>query len=75
MKKGERIGTAKDHRCIYRDDDGEPYLRLQLFRRGKPVDPTYHLNDCKRFVNLKKEMFETKLIQNIDLQFYKRENT
>ncbi|VDN17790.1 unnamed protein product [Gongylonema pulchrum] len=46
VEKGQRIGVAKDHRCAYTDDDGEPYVRLQLFRQGRPIDPTYHLRDC-----------------------------
>ncbi|KAK6104705.1 hypothetical protein QQG55_17305 [Brugia pahangi] len=46
VKKGERIGIAKDHRCIYADDDGDPFVRLQLFKQGRPIDPTFHLWNC-----------------------------
>lgn len=46
VRKGERIGVASDHRCVYVDDDGEPYLRLQLFKQGRPIDPTFHLQNC-----------------------------
>lgn len=50
VKKGERIGIAKDYRCIYADDDGDPFIRLQMFKQGRPIDPTYHLSNCK-FIN------------------------
>ncbi|CAG9530051.1 unnamed protein product [Cercopithifilaria johnstoni] len=46
VKKGERIGIAKDHRCIYANDDSDPYVRLQLFKQGEPIDPTFHLRNC-----------------------------
>ncbi|MCP9262364.1 hypothetical protein DINM_005633 [Dirofilaria immitis] len=35
--QGERIGIAKDHRCIYADDDSDPFVRLQLFKQGSPL--------------------------------------
>ncbi|VDK84615.1 unnamed protein product [Litomosoides sigmodontis] len=46
VKRGDRIGTAKDHRCIYEDKGGDPYVRLQLFKQGRPIDPTFHLWNC-----------------------------
>lgn len=46
VKRGDRIGIAKDHRCVYVEDDGEPYIRMQLFKQGRPLDPTYHLRNC-----------------------------
>ncbi|VDN05244.1 unnamed protein product [Thelazia callipaeda] len=46
VRKGERIGTARDYRCIYIDDEGDPYIRLQLFKQGRPIDPTFHLRNC-----------------------------
>uniref|UniRef100_F1L558 Leukocyte cell-derived chemotaxin-2 n=2 Tax=Ascaris TaxID=6251 RepID=F1L558_ASCSU len=45
VRKGEKIGTAKNRRCVD-GVDGEPYLRLQLFRQGRAIDPTFHLQDC-----------------------------
>ncbi|VDN55583.1 unnamed protein product [Dracunculus medinensis] len=45
VMKGERIGRANDHRCIH-GGTGEPYIRFQLFNEGRPVDPTYHLQEC-----------------------------
>lgn len=47
--KGERIGRANDHRCIH-GGTGEPYIRFQLFNEGRPVDPTYHLQECINFL-------------------------
>lgn len=51
VRKGEKIGTAKNRRCVD-GVDGEPYLRLQLFRQGRAIDPTFHLQDCNLSMNI-----------------------
>ncbi|VDK61777.1 unnamed protein product [Anisakis simplex] len=45
VRKGEKIGTAKDRRCVD-GIDGDPYLRFQLYNKGRAIDPTYHLQEC-----------------------------
>uniref|UniRef100_A0A0N5A477 Peptidase_M23 domain-containing protein n=1 Tax=Parastrongyloides trichosuri TaxID=131310 RepID=A0A0N5A477_PARTI len=45
---GERLGKAGNLDCniptVQRSDKN--YIRVELFKEGKPVDPTYHLTDC-----------------------------
>lgn len=50
---GEEIGTAGDPECYQnaarargQQQSSGTFVRIELFRRGRPIDPTYHLIDC-----------------------------
>ena len=44
---GEQLGTAEHFECNIRSRHPVPnYIRVQLFKQGRPIDPTHHLIDC-----------------------------
>uniref|UniRef100_A0A0N5AVN7 Peptidase_M23 domain-containing protein n=1 Tax=Syphacia muris TaxID=451379 RepID=A0A0N5AVN7_9BILA len=45
VKKGDRIGVAKNYGCFY-NVTTSPHIRFNLQREKQLIDPTYHLKDC-----------------------------
>ena len=52
VRAGQKIGVALDLECAgmgktrQRPKKDENFLRVQLFRESRPIDPTHHLIDC-----------------------------
>ncbi|XGW12190.1 hypothetical protein V3C99_013128 [Haemonchus contortus] len=48
VKAGEEIGKALDRTCFEQDSQTEiePHIEMKLYREGKLIDPTYHLQNC-----------------------------
>jgi len=48
IKKGEKIGRAGNIECALENSQqsNQNYLRVEIFREGKPIDPTHYLADC-----------------------------
>uniref|UniRef100_A0A7E4V5E8 Peptidase_M23 domain-containing protein n=1 Tax=Panagrellus redivivus TaxID=6233 RepID=A0A7E4V5E8_PANRE len=48
VSAGERIGSAGNIECAleHTQQSNTNYVQLQVFREGKPVDPTNHFTDC-----------------------------
>ncbi|RCN26529.1 hypothetical protein ANCCAN_27744 [Ancylostoma caninum] len=46
---GEEIGKAVDRNCFEEgaQKDVEPHIEMKLYKEGKLIDPTYHLQNCK----------------------------
>lgn len=48
---GEKLGTAGNLECFGPTSQGiKNYIRVELFRNGQSIDPTYHLIDCLLFI-------------------------
>ncbi|KAI1706837.1 peptidase family m23 domain-containing protein [Ditylenchus destructor] len=44
---GQKIGVAGNLDCVFNGRRSPSnFVRVQVFRQGKPIDPTYHLIDC-----------------------------
>ena len=48
VQAGDQIGVAGNIECNLDNmqQSNQNYLRVELFREGKPIDPTHHLVDC-----------------------------
>ncbi|KJH44422.1 peptidase, M23 family [Dictyocaulus viviparus] len=48
VKAGDELGKAIDRGCYENSAQkrAEPYVELKLYREGKLIDPTYHLQNC-----------------------------
>lgn len=44
VEKGDAIGEALSHEC--RTGVFERHILFELYKRGRPIDPTYHVKDC-----------------------------
>ena len=48
VKAGDEIGTAMDRNCWHaQNQQPEPHIEMKLYREGKVIDPTFHLQNCK----------------------------
>uniref|UniRef100_A0A1I7XU61 Peptidase_M23 domain-containing protein n=1 Tax=Heterorhabditis bacteriophora TaxID=37862 RepID=A0A1I7XU61_HETBA len=47
VKAGEEIGKASDRNCFEDNVQRvEPYVQMKLYREGRLIDPTFHLQNC-----------------------------
>ncbi|CAI4231728.1 unnamed protein product [Auanema sp. JU1783] len=48
VEAGQELGTVKDRSCFLDEDQrgSEYHVQMKLYREGKLVDPTYHLQHC-----------------------------
>lgn len=49
VRAGDKLGVAGNLECFEETINSrrfKNYVRVELFRNGQPIDPTYHLIDC-----------------------------
>ena len=49
VEAGDEIGTVMDRTCFAPSFQGdvESHIEMRLYREGKAIDPTYHLQNCE----------------------------
>ena len=50
VEAGDEIGEALNRYCFNDrgQNDVEPHVEVKLYKEGKLIDPTHHLQNCKR---------------------------